>query len=228
MLERMIDRLAHELKHGSSGGARRNLMPPFDNGYAVVTGLTYDSGNYQGALDKALNQVGYGDLRAEQARLRQQGRYWASASRPTWRSVASGLRRWPARSGSRAGCGRARSFASIQPARSTSSSARRRTDRAKRRRSHRSSPARSACDVNDVKVIHGDTDTTPMGWGTYGSRTTAVGGAALAVGDRQDQGQSQDACRAPARGGARGHRLPGRQILREGRPADRRRFRTSR
>jgi aerobic carbon-monoxide dehydrogenase large subunit len=30
-------------------------------------------------------------------------------------------------------------------------------------------------------VIHRDTDTTPMGWGTYGSRTTAVGGAALAT-----------------------------------------------
>ena len=36
-------------------------------------------------------------------------------------------------------------------------------------------------DVDDVKVMHGDTDKTPMGWGTYGSRTTAVGGAALAV-----------------------------------------------
>ncbi len=36
-------------------------------------------------------------------------------------------------------------------------------------------------DPEDVKVIHGDTDNTPMGWGTYGSRTTAVGGAALAV-----------------------------------------------
>jgi carbon-monoxide dehydrogenase large subunit len=35
--------------------------------------------------------------------------------------------------------------------------------------------------VNDVKVVHGDTDNTPMGWGTYGSRTTAVGGAALAT-----------------------------------------------
>ena len=34
---------------------------------------------------------------------------------------------------------------------------------------------------DDVKVFHGDTDTTPMGWGTYGSRTTAVGGAALAL-----------------------------------------------
>jgi carbon-monoxide dehydrogenase large subunit len=40
-------------------------------------------------------------------------------------------------------------------------------------------------DVNDVKVIHGDTDSTPMGWGTYGSRTTAVGGAALAVATRK-------------------------------------------
>jgi carbon-monoxide dehydrogenase large subunit len=39
--------------------------------------------------------------------------------------------------------------------------------------------------VNDVKVIHGDTDSTPMGWGTYGSRTTAVGGAALAHATRK-------------------------------------------
>ena len=40
-------------------------------------------------------------------------------------------------------------------------------------------------DTNDVKVVHGDTDTTPMGWGTYGSRTTAVGGAALALAARK-------------------------------------------
>jgi carbon-monoxide dehydrogenase large subunit len=39
--------------------------------------------------------------------------------------------------------------------------------------------------ADDVKVIHGDTDNTPMGWGTYGSRTTAVGGAALAVAVRK-------------------------------------------
>ena len=40
-------------------------------------------------------------------------------------------------------------------------------------------------DVNDVKVMHGDTDNTPMGWGTYGSRTTAVGGAALILATRK-------------------------------------------
>ena len=40
-------------------------------------------------------------------------------------------------------------------------------------------------DVDDVKIVHGDTDKTPMGWGTYGSRTTAVGGAALAIAVRK-------------------------------------------
>ncbi|MGE3511290.1 MAG: molybdopterin cofactor-binding domain-containing protein, partial [Vicinamibacterales bacterium] len=39
--------------------------------------------------------------------------------------------------------------------------------------------------VDDVKVVHGDTETTPMGWGTYGSRTTAVGGAALILATRK-------------------------------------------
>ena len=40
-------------------------------------------------------------------------------------------------------------------------------------------------DVDDVEVIHGDTDNTPMGWGTYGSRTTAVAGAAVALSSRK-------------------------------------------
>jgi carbon-monoxide dehydrogenase large subunit len=39
--------------------------------------------------------------------------------------------------------------------------------------------------ADDVKVVHGDTETTPMGWGTYGSRTTAVGGAALILATRK-------------------------------------------
>ena len=39
--------------------------------------------------------------------------------------------------------------------------------------------------TDDVRVFHGDTDTTPMGWGTYGSRTTAVGGAALILATRK-------------------------------------------
>ena len=36
--------------------------------------------------------------------------------------------------------------------------------------------------VEDVEIVHGDTGNTPMGWGTYGSRTTAVGAGALLLG----------------------------------------------
>ena len=46
-------------------------------------------------------------------------------------------------------------------------------------------------DVDDVDVIHGDTDNTPMGWGTYGSRTTAVSGAAVAVAVRKIKDKSR-------------------------------------
>ena len=46
--------------------------------------------------------------------------------------------------------------------------------------------------VDDIEVIHGDTDTTPQGWGTYGSRTTAVGGVAVALAARKirDKGKA--------------------------------------
>ena len=70
--------------------------------------------------------------------------------------------------------------------------------------------------VDDVKVVHGDTDNTPMGWGTYGSRTTAVGGAALAVATRKIKEKAKLLASAPARGGGRGHGLRRRQVLREG------------
>ena len=56
MLERMIDLPGRQDRQSiRSRSGRRNLIPPFDNGHNVVTGLTYDSGNYQGALDKALD-----------------------------------------------------------------------------------------------------------------------------------------------------------------------------
>jgi carbon-monoxide dehydrogenase large subunit len=75
MLERLIDSLAREIGVDPVEVRRRNLLPPFEDGCDVITGLKYDSGNYQGALDKALDHVKYDSLRAEQARLRAQGKY---------------------------------------------------------------------------------------------------------------------------------------------------------
>src|SRR5258705_12674929 len=75
MLERVIDHLAAELKIDPVDMRKRNLIPPFDNGHGVVTGLKYDSGNYQGALDKVLAHADYARLRKEQAEARKKGRY---------------------------------------------------------------------------------------------------------------------------------------------------------
>src|SRR5207249_4264370 len=70
-----IDLLADEIKVDPVEVRRRNLIPPFTDGYDVITGLKYDSGNYQAALNKALEHIGYDALRKEQTAARAKGRY---------------------------------------------------------------------------------------------------------------------------------------------------------
>jgi carbon-monoxide dehydrogenase large subunit len=185
MLERMIDRLADELKIDPADLRRRNLLPPFDNGCAVVTGLTYDSGNYEAALDKALGHVGYKALRAEQARLRQQGRYLGIGVSNYVEICGLGPSQVAGAVGFQGGLwesaivrfhpsGKVNVFIGASP-----------HGQGEETTFAQIVSDELGVDVNDVKVIHGDTDTTPMGWGTYGSRTTAVGGAALATAVRK-------------------------------------------
>ena len=57
--------------------------------------------------------------------------------------------------------------------------------------------------IDNVEVIHGDTDKTPVGMGTYGSRSIAVGGQAIVNACREDHREGQEDRRAPARGGRR-------------------------
>ncbi len=73
LLERAIDMLATELGLDPAVLRRRNLIPPAEFPYETVTGATYDSGAYEAALDKALELVGYDQLRAEQRRRRETG-----------------------------------------------------------------------------------------------------------------------------------------------------------
>lgn len=69
-IERMMDELAAELGMDPVEIRRRNWIRPEEFPYATVAGLTYDSGNYDQATDKALEMLGYDELRAEQARRR--------------------------------------------------------------------------------------------------------------------------------------------------------------
>ena len=185
MLERMLDLLAHKIEVDPAEVRRRNLIPPFDNGHDVVTGLTYDSGNYQAALDKALTHVGYENLRRDQAAAREQGRYLGIGVSTYVEICGLGPSQVAGAVGFQGGLwesaivrvhpsGKVNVFIGASP----------------HGQGEETTFAQVVADelgfaVSDVKIVHGDTDNTPMGWGTYGSRTTAVGGAALAVATRK-------------------------------------------
>jgi len=164
---------------------RKNLIPPFENGHDVVTGLKYDSGNYPGALDKALAHVDYASLRKEQAELRKKGRHIGigvglyveiCGLGPSQVAGAVGFQGglWESAIVRFHPSGKAHVFIGSSP----------------HGQGEETTFAQIVADelgvsVGDVKIVHGDTETTPMGWGTYGSRTTAVSGAALAVATRK-------------------------------------------
>jgi carbon-monoxide dehydrogenase large subunit len=170
---------------------RKNLIPPFDDGHDVVTGLKYDSGNYAGALDKALARADYAALRAEQARLRGEGRYVGIGVTTYVEICGLGPSQVAGAVGFQGGLwesaivrfhpsGKVNVFIGAKP-----------HGQGEETTFAQIVAAEIGVDVNDVKVVHGDTDRTPMGWGTYGSRTTAVGGAALAVAVRRIKDKSR-------------------------------------
>jgi carbon-monoxide dehydrogenase large subunit len=180
MLERMLDVLSDKLEIDPAEIRRRNLIPAFDNGANVVTGLTYDSGNYPAALDKALAHIKYDELRAKQAKLRTQGRYLGIGVSSYVEICGLGPSQVAGAIGFQGGLwesaivrfhpsGKVHVFIGASP-----------HGQGEETTFAQIVSSELGVDVNDVKVVHGDTDTTPMGWGTYGSRTTAVGGAALA------------------------------------------------
>jgi carbon-monoxide dehydrogenase large subunit len=187
MLERMMDKLSDELKIDPAEIRKRNLLPPFEDGCNVVTGLTYDSGNYAAALDKALNHIKYDDLRAQQAKQRQQpnGKYLGIGVCTYVEICGLGPSQVAGAVGFQGGLwesaivrfhpsGKVNVFIGASP-----------HGQGEETTFAQIVASELGVDVNDVKVIHGDTDSTPMGWGTYGSRTTAVGGAALAAATRK-------------------------------------------
>jgi aerobic carbon-monoxide dehydrogenase large subunit len=185
MLERLIDRLADEIKMDPVEVRRKNLIPRFDAGYDVVTGLKYDSGDYETTLDKALERVDYKALRAEQATQRKAGKYLGIGVSTYVEICGLGPSQVAGAVGFQGGLwesaivrfhpsGKVNVFIGASP-----------HGQGEETTFAQIVADEVGVDVADVKVFHGDTDNTPMGWGTYGSRTTAVGGAALAVATRK-------------------------------------------
>ena len=185
MVERMVDLLAGKLGMDPAEVRRRNFIPKFDDGHDVVTGLTYDSGDYPGILAKLLDHAKYDELRAEQAKAREEGRYIGLGLAtyveicglgPSQVAGAIGFQGglWEASIVRFHPSGKVHVFTGTSP-----------HGQGEETTFAQILSGELGVSPDDVKVVHGDTDSTPMGWGTYGSRTTAVGGAALAIAARK-------------------------------------------
>ena len=176
VVERVMDIVAAELNMDPVEVRRKNFPKADEFPFHTATGLEYDSGDYDLALDKALDLSGYQSLRAEQAKARGEGKLmgigmssyveicalgpsqampaggWESATvriEPTGKvTVMTGA--------SPHGQGQETSFAQI-------------------------AADELGVDLNDVTVIHGDTAIVQYGIGTFGSRATAVGGTAVFI-----------------------------------------------
>ena len=185
MVERMIDKLASTLEMDPADVRLKNMIPRFEDGHTVITGLTYDSGDYPGGLKKVLDHVKYADLRRERDEGRKTGRCIGIGMASYVEICGLGPSQVAGAVGFQGGLwesaivrvhptGKVHVFIGASP-----------HGQGEETTFAQLVASEIGVDVNDVKVVHGDTEITPMGWGTYGSRTTAVGGAALVLAARK-------------------------------------------
>ncbi|HVR30221.1 MAG TPA: molybdopterin cofactor-binding domain-containing protein [Thermoanaerobaculia bacterium] len=181
VVERLVDLAAREVGADPAEVRRKNFVPPDKFPYQTQVALTYDSGNYAPALDRALEMVGYREIRKEQKRRRENGGPLLGVGLSTYieacgmapSAVAGSL-------GAQAGL-----WESAEVRVNPSGSVVVYTGSSPHGQGHETTMAQIAADrlgidIDAVEVIHGDTDQVQFGMGTYGSRSAAVGGSALA------------------------------------------------
>ena len=183
LVERMVDLLARELDVDPAELRMNNLLRPEQFPYTCATGWEYDSGDYPAALRLAMDMADYPQLRAEQQRKRERGELMGIGLSFFTEAVGAG----PRKHMDILGLGMADGAeVRVHP----TGKAVVRLSVQTQGQGHETTFAQIVSDQlgispEDVEVVHGDTDQTPFGLGTYGSRSTPVSGAAVAVAARR-------------------------------------------
>jgi carbon-monoxide dehydrogenase large subunit len=182
MLEVTIDQLAAELGMDPAEVRRKNFIPKEEFPYTTPYGVQYDSGDYAKTFDRALEMLDLPAVRAEQASLREQG-ILRGVGYSTYTEIC-GLA--PSRAVGPKGFGLGiglyeSALVRVHPTGSVTVF----TGASPHGQGHETGFAqivadRLGVDPANVEIIHGDTATGPMGLGTYGSRSLAIGGVAAA------------------------------------------------
>jgi carbon-monoxide dehydrogenase large subunit len=197
-VEVMMDRLAREVDSDPVEIRRKNFIPKESFPYETPLGIVYDSGNYEGTLDKMLAGLDLDGFRSEQEELRGQGVY-RGVGLSTYTEVC-GLA--PSRAVGPQGVGLQAAFYESATVRvHPTGSATVYSGASPHGQGLDTSYAQIAADrlgidPANVEVVHGDTNQGPWGWGTYGSRSLAVGGEAIARAAERVQAKAMRICAA--------------------------------
>lgn len=183
MIERMTDILAHDLGKDPAQLRLQNFIRPDQFPYKSPTGWEYDSGNYEAALRKAMDQVGYDDLRREQAEKRARGELMGIGISSFTEVVGAG----PSKDYDILGI---KMFDSAEIRIHPTGKALARFGTKSQGQGHETTYAQIVAEelgipASDIEVEEGDTDTAPYGLGTYASRSTPTAGAAAAMASRK-------------------------------------------
>ena len=217
LVERMVDVLADELAMDPAELRMKNLLRPEQFPYTTKTGWEYDSGDYPRALRWRSTWPATTTCEREQAdEARQRGELMGIGLSFFTEGVGAGPRKHMdiLGLGMADGC-----ELRVHP----TGKAQLRFACRRQGQGHETTFAQIVAQElgippEDVEVIHGDTDNTPFGLGTYGSRSTPVSGAAAAVVPRRVRDKARDHRRRRARVLARRPRVGAGPLVREGRP----------
>ncbi|TYT62064.1 aerobic carbon-monoxide dehydrogenase large subunit [Natrialba swarupiae] len=185
LIERMVKVLADELEVDPTEIRRKNFIQPEQFPYESPTGWNYDSGDYESALDLALEMAEYEEYREEQQR-----RIENDADKLLGIGISSFTEVVGAGPGKTCDIAGVEMFDSAEIRIHPTGKATVRVGVQTQGQGHETTFAQIVAeelgmDVDDIVVEHGDTDTDPYGLGTYGSRSTPVAGAATAVASRK-------------------------------------------
>lgn len=180
-IERIMDELAVELGMDPLELRRRNWIKAEEFPFTTVAGLEYDSGDYDAATQQALQLLGYDELREEQRRRRESGdpvqlgigfstftEMCGLAPSRVLGSLAYGAGGWEHASIRMLPTGKVEVVTGSTP----------------HGQGHETAWSQLVADelgvpFEDIEVLHGDTQVSPRGLDTYGSRSLVVGGAAV-------------------------------------------------
>ena len=184
VIERLVETAAAEMGVDPAELRLKNFIPPFDGsdaepGYQTQVALQYDSGNYEGVLNRLLEMSDYENLKKERETSRANGKLMGIGFSTYIEACGIAPSAVVGSLGARAGLFEAANIR-VEPTGSVTLF----TGSHSHGQGHETTFAQLIADdlgipLENVEIVHGDTGKVPFGMGTYGSRSLAVGGSAI-------------------------------------------------